>query len=216
VHVFEHEGSTKAIAADNVLTKLLRLQQITSGYISEVIEDAAGRKTSRSYTIGESPKLEPLRELIGEMGADEKVIIWVRFRHDAERVCEGLTLMKAGKAGMVISGDDAGNKAILKAFQDTDEYRFLVATPGTCAFGLDLFGARYAVRFSASFKLDDALQAEARVHRQGQTRQVTYIDLVVKDTVDELVLTALQDKGDLLDYVMAQGNEIMRYLPEIK
>lgn len=219
VHVFEHEGDTKQVVATNVLVKLMRLQQITSGYLSETYIDTTGRKKTNVFVLGESPKIQPLVEFVNEIGSAEKVVIWVRFRHDAKQVAHALVGLKCGVCGVVLGGggkkQDMQNKKILRSFQGEDKYRFLVATPGTCAFGLDMFAARYSVRFSASFKLDDSIQAESRVHRSGQTRQVTYVDLVCKNTVDELVLTALQAKGDLLDYVMAQGSEILKYLPEV-
>jgi len=41
------------------------------------------------------------------------------------------------------------------------------------------------------------MQSEDRSHRGGQTKSVTYIDLVCPGTVDETIIGALRDKIDL-------------------
>ena len=212
LHIFEHEGSVKHVSADNVLVKILRMQQITSGYLTE---DAVvnGRAVKREMVLGQSPKIEALLEFIQEIGSEEKVVIWARFRHDVDAICNALQRLKAGGIGVAKGGQD--NRAVLKEFQATDKYRFLVATPGTCSFGVDLHAARYGVRYSASFSLEHQLQGDARIHRSGQTRPVTYVDIVCADTVDELVLVALQGKQDMLNYVMQQGKALLEQLPEL-
>ncbi|MGI6120173.1 MAG: ATP-dependent helicase, partial [Desulfosporosinus sp.] len=40
-------------------------------------------------------------------------------------------------------------------------------------------------------------QSRARIHRIGQTKKCVYIHLVAKNTVDEKVMQALKNKGDV-------------------
>src|SRR5690606_6159049 len=56
--------------------------------------------------------------------------------------------------------------------------RFLVATQATGGHGLTLNEAAYQVFCANGFKYAERIQAEDRSHRIGQTRPVTYIDLV--------------------------------------
>jgi hypothetical protein len=59
-----------------------------------------------------------------------------------------------------------------------------------------------AVFYSRNWSLKDWTQALARNHRKGQTKRVTYINLVAKmlngdDTVDQRIVNALTAKEDL-------------------
>jgi len=57
------------------------------------------------------------------------------------------------------------------------------------------------VYFSNSFSLEDRWQSEDRCHRTGQTKSVTYIDLLSDLPIDGLVQKALASKGSMAIYV---------------
>jgi len=48
------------------------------------------------------------------------------------------------------------------------------------------------------------LQSEDRAHRIGQTKNVTYIDLIAKDTVDEYIVKALRNKINIASAVLGE------------
>ena len=52
------------------------------------------------------------------------------------------------------------------------------------------------------------LQSEDRAHRIGQTKSITYVDLMSPKTVDEKIVKALRDKINTADQVM--GAEDLR------
>jgi len=66
------------------------------------------------------------------------------------------------------------------------------------------------IYYSNSFDLEVRLQSEDRAHRIGQTRKVTYVDLMSPGTVDEKIVKALRDKIDLSNAVM--GEEMKNWL----
>jgi SNF2 family DNA or RNA helicase len=66
------------------------------------------------------------------------------------------------------------------------------------------------VYFSNSFDLEVRLQSEDRAHRIGQTKNVTYIDLISPKTVDEKIVQALRAKIDIATQVM--GEELKEWL----
>jgi SNF2 family DNA or RNA helicase len=67
--------------------------------------------------------------------------------------------------------------------------------------------AETVVYFSNSFSFTDRDQSEDRAHRIGQTKSVTYIDLVCEGSVDEIVLDALRGKKDVSEYVRRSIND---------
>ena len=62
--------------------------------------------------------------------------------------------------------------------------------------------AKNVIYYSNNYDLENRLQSEDRAHRIGQTNKVTYIDLVVKGTVDEKIVKALRNKLDLAQEVL--------------
>ena len=71
--------------------------------------------------------------------------------------------------------------------------------------GLTLTEAKTVVYYSNVYDLEVRLQSEDRAHRIGQKNNVTYIDLVCENTVEEKILQALRDKIDVATLIMKDG-----------
>ena len=187
------EGVTSTV---NALTQLMRLHQIVCGHVKldngEVIELPNNR-------IGE------LLSVVEE--TDGKIIIWANYRHDIEAI--KLALSKEygmNSVGMYYGDtDDDERKRVLEEFQKPNsEMRFFVGNPSTGGYGLTLTAAHTMVYYSNSFDLEKRLQSEDRAHRIGQTKNVTYIDLIAVGTIDEKIVKALRDKIDIATQVMGE------------
>jgi len=190
------------VSTVNALTQLMRLHQIVCGHVKldddRVVEVLSNR-------------IQELLSVIEE--ASDKVIIWANYRHDIDAI--KLALQK--EYGMNAVGtyygdtDDDERARVVKEFQDPDsELRFFVGNPRTGGYGLTLTAADTVVYFSNSFDLEVRLQSEDRAHRIGQTRSVTYVDLMSPGTVDEKIVKALRDKIDIANEVL--GEEIKAWL----
>ena len=186
----------------NALTQIMRLHQIVCGHVK--LDDD---------TVKELPnyRIEELMSVIQE--ASDKVIIWATYRHDIEAI--KLALSK--EYGMTAVGtyygdtDDEERRRVVREFQDPDsDLRFFVGNPRTGGYGLTLTAADTVIYYSNSFDLEVRLQSEDRAHRIGQTRKVTYVDLMSPGTVDEKIVKALRDKIDLSNAVM--GEEMKNWL----
>lgn len=195
--IAEIEG--QVISATIVLTQLLKLQQICSGFVTtddgELIEFP-------------SNKLQELLDVIEE--TDGKVIIWANFTHNIKAITAALA--KAYGDGSVASyyGDTPNDERqrIVERFQDPEnELRFFVGQPRTGGYGLTLTEARTVVYYSNGFDLEVRLQSEDRAHRIGQRNNVTYVDIVVPKSVDDKILTALRNKINIATAVMAEGHK---------
>ena len=186
----------------NALTQIMRLHQIVCGHVK--LDDD---------TVKEIPnyRLQELLSVIEE--ASDKVIIWATYRHDIEAI--KIALSK--EYGMTAVGtyygdtDDEERRRVVREFQDPEsELRFFVGNPRTGGYGLTLTAADTVIYYSNSFDLEVRLQSEDRAHRIGQTRKVTYVDLMSPGTVDEKIVKALRDKIDLSNAVM--GEEMKNWL----
>jgi SNF2 family DNA or RNA helicase len=186
----------------NALTQLMRLHQIVCGHVK--LDDK---------TVVEIPnhRIEELMSVVEE--APDKIIIWATYRHDIEAI--KLALSK--EYGMASVGtyygdtDDEERRRVVREFQDPEsELRFFVGNPRTGGYGLTLTAADTVVYYSNSFDLEVRLQSEDRAHRIGQTKSVTYVDLISPGTVDEKIVRALRDKIDIANAVL--GEELKSWL----
>jgi SNF2 family DNA or RNA helicase len=174
------------ISFNNKLTELLRLHQVTCGFVkgdSGVVRE-----------FKKCPKTEELMNIIDE--TDSKIIIWANYVYNIKNIMKKLEA-KYGKGSTVaifgeVSRED--RQAAVKSFQEDPNCRFFVGNPTTGGFGLTLTAASYVVYFSNTFNLEVRQQSEDRAHRIGQKSDVTYIDLLAEKTVDHYILRALQSK----------------------
>ena len=67
---------------------------------------------------------------------------------------------------------------------------------------LNLHKASFEIFVENEWRLLDREQAVDRCHRIGQTRGVTIIDLVMGDTIDEQILSAIYKKQEIADYIL--------------
>lgn len=136
-------------------------------------------------------KLEAFMELIERLNG-HPALVFYNFKHDRERLMQVLT--KAKK-----------NVRILQKPEDADawnrrELDVLLAHPASCAYGLNLQqGGNHVIWFGLNWSLELFLQANKRLHRQGQTSTVFVHELAVTDSRDTDVIAALQDKDATQD-----------------
>ena len=81
---------------------------------------------------------------------------------------------------------------------------FIVDTTQTGGYGITLTQANTVIYYSNGYDLEKRLQSEDRAHRIGQTKSVTYVDLIAEDTVDEKIVKALRDKINIASEVLGE------------
>ena len=176
------------VAAPEVMTQLLRLQQILSGYL-----------ISSEGNLIEFPtkRMSALESCIEEMTG--KVIIWSRFVYDIERIERELKRLYGNQSTVTYYGKTSNEdrQKAIKSFQENDEVQFFVANPQTAGYGLTLTSASNVIYYANDFNLETRMQSEDRCHRIGQTNPVLYVDLVTKGTVDVHIVKVLQKKINL-------------------
>lgn len=180
------------VTAANALTKLLRLQQATSGY--SVVQRDGDR--SESVAIDGTPaKRMALEDWLEDVHINEPLVVFCRFRSDIENV--KAACRATGRTHSELSGD----RNELAQWQAGDT-TVLVVQIQSGGVGIDCTRAAYCVYYSVGFALGDYLQSMARLHRYGQTRCVRFYHLVAEGTVDEKVYEALSKRQEVIDYVL--------------
>lgn len=184
------------ITATTVLTKLLRLQQYTGGFL--VADDA-----SRPEQVSDA-KVRALEDIVRDyvIETGKKLVVFARFRPELSAI-EAMLQKNGVKYGLIygdVKLEERGG--IVKDFQENPATKVMVCQTQTAGLGITLTAADTSVFYSLDYNLANYLQALARIHRIGQRMPVTYIHLVCKDTIDETVLRALAKKEDLAKAVV--------------
>ena len=175
------------VTASNALSKMLRLQQITSGYLP--IDEAGG------VAMVGTEKRSALEDVFEDIAAAEPVVVFARFRHDLDQIREAAE--RCGRSYAELSG--RGNA--LKLWQDGGA-NVLGVQIQAGGVGISLVRARYCVYYSMGYSLGDYEQSLARTHRPGQKRSVAYIHLIARDTIDQRVYDALHRRAEVIEEIL--------------
>ncbi|KAE8148373.1 SNF2 family N-terminal domain-containing protein [Aspergillus avenaceus] len=97
----------------------------------------------------------------------------------------------------------ARNKA-LQDFHSNDDITVLLATIGAGGVGLNLTAASRVYIMEPQYNPAAVAQAIDRVHRIGQTREVTTIQYLMKDSIEEKIFELAKKKQQLADMSMNQ------------
>src|SRR5690606_19072856 len=194
-------SSDATVSAANVLTELLRLQQVAGGWVTT--------DDGRTVQVG-TEKLDACMDLLEDLlaHADRKITVFCRFVPEIRAVLDACR--KAGIAAEGLYGETKERGELVRRFQEEAEPRVLVIQIQTGGLGITLHRADTAVFYSTGWSLADYEQAKARIQRSGQTAEkVQYFHLLAKDTVDERIMQALAEKRDLSRMVVDEWREII-------
>jgi len=199
----------RACVAELALTKCIRLQQIVSGFMK--FDD----DSEKSFL--EFPKLIALKDLLTDIAPVHKVIVWAIYKRnysDIKAACTELGFQTAELHGGISDKD-----AEVKRFMTDPTCRVMIASPAAGGVGLNLTCASYCIFYSRGFSLEADLQAEARNHRGGSTEalqymgeniKVTRIDLLIKDSIDELIVLAIKNKLSTSEAILGMLREKLK------
>ena len=185
----------KVTTTMTVLTQLMRLHQITCGHFTA---DDGGVQLIPSNRINE------LMDILEEI--DGKAIIWANYQMDVNEIIKNVEAKHQKGSivdyyGLTPQEDRQDN---IRKFQSDPKCRFMVGTPSTGGYGITLTAANTIIYYSNGYDLEKRLQSEDRAHRIGQNKNVTYIDIIAEDTVDEKIVKALREKINIASEVMGE------------
>jgi SNF2 family DNA or RNA helicase len=179
----------------------MRLHQITCGHFTA--DDG-------STQLIDNNRIKELMNILEE--TEGKAIIWANYQKDITTIIKSI-VEEYGPGSVVdyygLTPQDERQDNIRK-FQNNEECRFLVGTPQTGGYGITLKQANTVIYYSNGYDLEKRLQSEDRAHRIGQNKNVTYIDIIAEDTVDEKIQKSLRKKINIASEVM--GEELKAWI----
>ena len=190
-------GGEKAMnnIAEMAMVRILRLQQITSGLSPD---------SDMHPLPGDNSRLDALEGILEDLPG--KAIIFARFKSDVENVCN--VLPKGSFVTLTGATKTQDRIEAVRLFQEDPAIKYFVGNPAAAGIGITLTAAETVIYYSQDTNLEYRLQSEDRAHRIGQTKTVTYIDIVAEGTVDEKNLKALRAKKTLAQMILDDPMEV--------
>jgi hypothetical protein len=207
----------QASMSPQAVTKLMRLAQITSGFLGGL---ANVTETSSTNPDDWDAVVQDAREKVTRAVGREKLdftIEWVKARivddphfklliwspHRAEILRTARELAGFCQVGTLIGNQEAADRAralqLLDPRTAPDGPVVVVGNPASGGLGVSLTAAHTVLYMANSWRLLHRLQSEDRVHRPGQHHAVSYFDLLAigpngQKTIDHAVFAALAAK----------------------
>ena len=191
----------KMLTTSNALTQLMRLQQITCGHFKS--DDGTVQQVK-------SNRIDELIDVLNEI--EGKVVIWAHWQNDVKQIIKAITDEFDQNSFVDYYGltPQEERQQNIKRFQEDEDCRFFIGTPQTGGYGITLTAASNMIYYSNGYDLEKRQQSEARIDRIGQTKPMTYIDIICEDTVDDRIVKALRKKVNIASQVM--GEELKAWI----
>lgn len=160
---------------NNKLVLLSKLIQYTSGFNYD-------SKTGQTIIIHEH-KIKALLDILND-NSNTRFIIVYNFTAERELLLSKLLSCKANSRTGKEAEEWLNNK-----------FRILLIHPKSSGFGLNLQkGGNNIIWYSLTWSLEEYLQTNARVYRQGQTKPCVITHITINNTIEQRITKALVNK----------------------
>lgn len=172
------ENEISALNAASVANKLL---QMANGYVYD---------DEGNLVHIHDQKIDRLKELV-DVNEGKPMLVFYNYKHDLAAIKEAFP-----KATELTDDNDVAD-------WNEGKIQMLLAHPASAGYGLNLqAGGHIIVWYGLTWSLEQYQQANARLHRQGQTEPVIVHHLVTKGTMDEQVMRSLSRKEESQDALL--------------
>lgn len=192
------EMGTKATASI-ILTKLLRLSQITGGFVKD--------ENGMEIPIGRE-KLDVLKDLLTSYVVEgrQKVVIFARFRWEILQIRQ---LCKELGIRSVVFGKKGGDEA-KKKFKEDPNVMVFISQISSGGVGInELVVSHIGIFYSIDYSSDHLIQAKDRLHRPGQKENVLYLYLLMDKTLDHKIYQRLRKHQSLATTIVKEYKEVV-------
>jgi len=179
------------IDEDTVITA--GTQAVLTGKLLQLCNGAVYDEFGDVQTVHDC-KIEAFLELVEQLNG-QSALVYYNYQHDLTRLLEALE----------------GSKLRVRVYQgadDTDDWNagridLLLAQPQSCSYGLNLQdGGHHVIWYGLIWSLEQYIQANRRLYRQGQTCPVIVHHLIVQGGVDEDVMQALNSNAGVQESLL--------------
>ena len=205
------EGRAQQMTVNNILVKMLRLSQVTSGFIKTDDErDFEGNlvKEGKIIYLIPNPKVEKLVEELKAKGPNDKTIVWSIDVPAIEYISRRLKIENIDHVTFYGKTKEEARQEAIDRYNTDANCRVFVGNPLAGGIGLNLLGydpnapdehttnTTHIIHYSQGWRPDVRQQADDRAHRYGTRTHVRISNLVIPNTIDEEIRERVEDKQE--------------------
>jgi len=199
----ETELGNVRVNTTNIFTKLIRLQQLTAGFVND---------NGKIKYLKHTPKLDAIMDEVESiLEEEESIIIWCRFHPSLKLICD--TLKEKDIKYIQMSGKDSPIKKDRKwrEYQQSKKIDVFVGQIEAGGIGIELFKIdskdkyQHTLYFEKTWVMDDYEQSVGRTDRLGQNSICRYVDFIVEGTIDEKIESVIQNDQNIANLIMNKG-----------
>jgi len=203
----------KQLTANHILTKLLRLSQITAGYLkwdAQFSDDGEVLNGDALFEeITPNPKIEAVIEFIQATGPKDKVIVWCNWVPAIKAISKRFNEVGIKHVQYYGGTSDKDRNEAERAYNEDANMKGFVGNPAAGGVGLDLWGhiptwvgtdkdhecnTKFVLYFSQNWSMIHRSQSEDRAMRRGTRESIQVIDFIVPGTIDEEIAKRVMQK----------------------
>lgn len=191
-------GPTGEIEADHILTKMMRLHEISLGGIRLDGSDSA----SFLHDVGTKALIEDIRLA---QDNDRRCVVFHRYTREGLAIVDSLAKAKGFNVVHLTADMDADQRAAAIRLFQRGEHDVFVTQIRLGGLGITLTAACESMFYSTGASGEEHQQARRRTARDGQTKPVTHSYYAARDTVSEKFVHAIREKRSIAEELVAGG-----------
>lgn len=172
------------------------LQAITSGSFIRLTANGKHCEIASVIAPKDNPRIKTLMRILEEIPT-KQAVIFCQYTHEIMDILEMLGERAKPFYGEMSQKERQESK---NAFKD-GKIQYLVANKACAKFGLNLQFCNHEIFYNNDFDWGTRAQAEDRLHRVGQTKDVHIYDICADNTIDKAILRCLGKKERLSDII---------------
>lgn len=200
-HCLATELNGQQYKLNTMVAVMQKLQQVCQGFIY----------ADKGVEIFDSGKQKILFDLLEDL-REEKIIIFTWFQYDAQLLTT--KLKEKGYNVVEYGGGYEERKGIVDTFQNSKEPMIFLSNVERAKESITLTAANHCIYYGQSWNYATRVQSQDRCHRIGQHKPVIYYDLVVPNTIDEIIYDSVKFKGDIADKITGDTMRMAKMILE--
>lgn len=157
-----------------------------------------------------SSKIKELDELLNEhiVESGNKVILWTNYVDNYPYLLERYKKYNPFFINGEVKLKERHER--IKQFQTNPEVKMIICNPQACKEGITLTASCVAIYLDRDYVLVNYKQSVDRLHRIGQSKTCLIINLICKDTIDEMIMKNLFKKDVMAQYLQGDCDDLSK------
>lgn len=196
----------------NIKTNGINKSQFSILQALNELRQIASCPENKNPLLYSNKKIAVIENAIEAVKNNHKVLIFANYLSSIDSICKELD--ERGIKYLSMTGDTKDRHSLVDKFQNDSSYKVFVMTLKTGGVGLNLTAADTIFIYDPWWNKTVENQAIDRAYRLGQDNTVFAYKMILKDTIEEKILTLQKAKSLLIDNLISDEGASFKFLSE--